>query len=105
MPSPLSDAVFWTSVVLCAVAQLGILRSVFAPREAPAPPAGVPSPRRLTEVLWAVVPAVGLAALLVLTWRAMHRRAEGAAAPISATTSALIAREAAPQLADAGGRR
>jgi heme/copper-type cytochrome/quinol oxidase subunit 2 len=37
--------------------------------------------RRGAELLWAVVPALALAAVLFLTWRAMHPRA--AAAPAS----------------------
>ena len=85
MPSPFSDVVFWTSVVLCVVAQFGILRSVFAPREAPPPRAGLPVPRRVAEVIWAVVPAVGLAALLLLTWRAIHPRT--APSPAAAVTA------------------
>ena len=68
-----TEATFWVAAVACAVAQLAIVRSVFVAR---APEGGdVPRPapaRRAPEVAWAVLPALGLAAVLVLTWRAMH---------------------------------
>jgi len=72
MPASLADLVFWTSAALCAVAQFGILRSVLAPRDVPAPRAGAPTIRRAGEIVWAVVPAIGLAILLAMTWRAIH---------------------------------
>lgn len=75
MPSALSDAIFWVAVACCAVAELFILRSAFAAHPAhPAPRAdgALPRVRRPVEVLWAVVPAVGLALVLAATWRALH---------------------------------
>lgn len=70
----LPDVVFWASVVLCAVAQVAILRSVFVARHTPPPiaPSAVPPVRRAVEIVSALVPAVALAALLALTWRAIH---------------------------------
>lgn len=53
-----AKAVFWAAVCLCAVAHLAIFRSVMHS-----------APRRRLEVAWALLPAVALAALLVLTWR------------------------------------
>jgi len=71
MPALLSDAIFWVAVACCAAAQLLILRSVFAARGAG--PAGALSPvRRPLEIVWALLPAVGLALVLAMTWRAMH---------------------------------
>jgi heme/copper-type cytochrome/quinol oxidase subunit 2 len=74
MPSALADAIFWVSVVICAVAQGAILRSVFgaSAEAAPAAPAGVPRPRRVVEIVWAIVPAIALAVLFAFTWRAIH---------------------------------
>ena len=77
MPSALDDAIFWVSVVICAVAQGAILRSVFgasaeAAPAAPAAPAGVPRPRRVVEIVWAIVPPIALAVLFAFTWRAIH---------------------------------
>ncbi|MBA3891937.1 MAG: hypothetical protein H0X64_15560 [Gemmatimonadaceae bacterium] len=56
-----ADAVFWAAVASCAVAQVAIVRSVvISPR------------RRAIEVAWAILPAIALGALLVMTWRRMH---------------------------------
>ena len=52
---------FWAAAIVCAVAHLGILRSVLRSRE-----------RGVAEIAWAVLPAVVLAAVLVMTWRSMH---------------------------------
>lgn len=67
-----ADGLFWSSVACCAFAQLFILRSVGGHRHAPDAPANLPRQRGVTEMVWAVVPAIALAVLLVLTWRAMH---------------------------------
>jgi len=69
---------FWLSVACCALAQFFILRSVSAARRA-APAASLPKQRGAVEMLWAVLPAVGLAVLLVFTWRAI--RTSDSAAP------------------------
>ena len=58
LPPAVAKAVFWAAVCLCAVAHLAILRSVMRS-----------APRRRLELAWALIPAVALAALLVMTWR------------------------------------
>ena len=83
-----ADGLFWSSVACCAIAQLFILRSVSGggagrPASDPGGP-GVPQPRGVLEMFWAVVPAIALVALLVVTWRAMHDRTEPVPAPTSA---------------------
>jgi len=75
-----ADGLFWLSVACCALAQFFIIRSVGAARRASAPSAAMPRQRGTLEMLWAVLPAVGLAVLLVFTWRAMHPA--GADAPL-----------------------
>ena len=82
-----ADATFWVAVVCCVVAQVAILRSVFAARDpvGGTPGAAMPPMRRGLEVIWAVVPALGLALVLALTWRAI--RPDPAAAPPAAETS------------------
>ncbi|HEV7991578.1 MAG TPA: hypothetical protein VGP25_07115 [Gemmatimonadaceae bacterium] len=70
-----ADGLFWTSVACCLVAQLLILRSVLGARHLPPPGADVPRSRGAVEMLWALVPAVALAVLLVFTWRAMREHA------------------------------
>ena len=78
-----ADGLFWSSVACCALAQLFILRSVSAGRSgngrtSDSSTAGVPQPRGMLELLWALVPAIALAALLFATWRTMRERAEPA---------------------------
>jgi heme/copper-type cytochrome/quinol oxidase subunit 2 len=84
---PLRLNLFWLAVVCCVVAQIEIVRSAF---KAPAASDGtVPAPSRWTEVLWTVVPAIGLALVLAFTWRAIHARQQ-ADAMRPATSSAVI---------------
>ena len=68
-----ADGLFWLSVACCAIAQYLIIRSVAGRRPLPEPAARLPRQRAGMELLWAVVPAVALAALFVVTWRTMHR--------------------------------
>jgi heme/copper-type cytochrome/quinol oxidase subunit 2 len=81
MSPAVSDGIFWTAVIACAIAQVFILRAVFAP-EAPAP-AGSPAeagraagrlrqPSRPLEIAWAVLPAVGLVLLFLWAWQLQH---------------------------------
>jgi hypothetical protein len=62
---PLSLAVFWICVAACAVAHIGILRSVA--RRSGGTSADVPRPNLAGEIIWAVVPMVVLAAVLLAT--------------------------------------
>jgi heme/copper-type cytochrome/quinol oxidase subunit 2 len=81
-----ADAVFWAAVAACVVAQLAITRSVFAARQ-PALPADarVAPARRSAELAWALLPALAVAGVLALTWRAMHP-----AAPAPAVAAAEV---------------
>lgn len=68
-----ADGLFWSSVACCAYAQFLILRSVGGRRHAAEPSAApMPRPRGAIEMLWAVVPALALAVVLVVTWRTMQ---------------------------------
>jgi heme/copper-type cytochrome/quinol oxidase subunit 2 len=73
MSANVADAVFWIAVVACVVAQAAITRSVFVARQ-PELPAGarIAPARRSAELTWALLPALALAGVLALTWRAMH---------------------------------
>ncbi|HKV50202.1 MAG TPA: hypothetical protein VJO52_03300 [Gemmatimonadaceae bacterium] len=71
---PLRLNLFWLAVVCCVIAQIEIVRSAF--KTPPASDGSVPAPSRWTEVLWTVVPAIGLALALAFTWRAIHARLE-----------------------------
>ncbi|HEY8166227.1 MAG TPA: hypothetical protein VIF83_11795 [Gemmatimonadaceae bacterium] len=64
-------AFFWTAVVICAIAELAILKSVFASRRSSGEPQSpIPHSPRGTEIVWGVIPAIALTLLLAATWRA-----------------------------------
>lgn len=71
MPAPL--AVFWICAIACALAHVGILRSVV--RRSSAPAADVPRPRLLLEIVWAVIPMIVLATVLLATFPRARARA------------------------------
>jgi len=82
MPHPVATILFWISVACCLVAQVLIVRSVVAARGLPAARPELPRARGSVEVMWAVVPAIALAALLFFTWRAIgDQRRDTAPAP------------------------
>ncbi|HEY2376832.1 MAG TPA: hypothetical protein VGH98_12715 [Gemmatimonadaceae bacterium] len=61
MPVLLAQLLFWAAVFVCIVAHIAIARSVLRT-----------SPRRFIELAWALIPAIGLAVVLVVTWRRIH---------------------------------
>jgi len=71
MPHPVATILFWISVACCLVAQVLIVRSVVAARGLPAARPELPRARGSVEIMWAVVPAIALAALLFFTWQAI----------------------------------
>ena len=83
-----ADGLFWLSVACCAIAQFYIIRSVRGSQHVPEPTATVPHSRGGMEMMWAVLPAIGLAVLLFFTWRAI--RATNGSAPVRAQ-SAMVA--------------
>ena len=88
MRPAVADAIYWSAVVCCVVAQIAILRSALARHRPPAgAPATLPPLRRGVELVWAVLPALALAAVLAFTWRAVRARAGDlpGAAPAAAT--------------------
>jgi heme/copper-type cytochrome/quinol oxidase subunit 2 len=72
MTQQIAEIVFWISAAGCAIAELAILRTVFAPNPNAHSSAPIPHSPRGAEMLWAVIPAIALAALLAATWRAIH---------------------------------
>ena len=67
-----STLLFWASVACCLVAQVLIVRSVVGARRLPAANPSLPRAHGGVELMWAVVPAIALAALLLFTWRAIE---------------------------------
>ena len=88
MPPSVATWSFWIAVFACAVGQVAILRDTVGSRspadphpetdldKAASPPmVRQPAPGRLHavgEVIWAVLPGVGLALVLLWTWNVMH---------------------------------
>jgi len=70
----LAGVFFWLAVVCCAVAQIAIARSALrVPPRTEDPANDVPRPRRAAEVAWTIIPAIGLAFVLLVTWHAIHQ--------------------------------
>ena len=73
MSFSLADAIFWTAVACCSVAQLAIIRSVIiSPARVDETAESASTGRRVAEITWAVLPGIALVVLFVFTWRAMH---------------------------------
>lgn len=68
--NPISEVIFWIAAAICIVAELALLRSAFFPGAGNTTTA--PEAARGSEMLWAVIPAVGLLFLLAATWRAVN---------------------------------
>jgi hypothetical protein len=67
---------FWTAAACCAVGQvmivIGTVRASLDGSGSGEPrTTTVPRPRRWSEIAWSAAPAIGLALVLTLTWRAM----------------------------------
>jgi len=68
---PLAEPIFWIAALVCLIAEIAILRSTFTPHST-ARATTVPHSPRGAEMVWAVIPAIGLAMLFAATWRAIH---------------------------------
>ena len=75
MRPAVADAIYWSAVACCVVAQVAILRSALARHRPPADaPATLPPYRRGVELVWALLPAIALIVVLGVTWRAVQAR-------------------------------
>lgn len=73
MNQPLAETIFWIAALVCAVAEIAILRLIITQRRAQkAGPVHGGSPQ--TEIVWGIVPAIALAVLLVSTWHVIQAR-------------------------------
>ena len=75
MNQPLAETIFWIAVAASVIAQIAILRSTFASKRAEKSDL-VPAAPRLGEAVWAFVPAIVLALVLVATWQRISARQE-----------------------------
>jgi hypothetical protein len=73
MNQPLAETIFWIAAVACLIAELAILRSTFAARS-PNKSTLVPSASPRSEVVWAILPGLMLAAVLTATWQRIEAR-------------------------------
>ena len=73
MNQPLADGIFWIAALACVVAEVAILRSTYVARRVEKSEL-VPASSSSGEVLWAIIPAVALCALLVVTWQRIQTR-------------------------------
>jgi heme/copper-type cytochrome/quinol oxidase subunit 2 len=73
MNQPLAETIFWIAAFACVVAQIAILRSTYAARRVEKS-ALVPAAAPRGEIVWAIIPALGLSALLFLTWQRIEAR-------------------------------
>ncbi|MEO8193372.1 MAG: hypothetical protein ABI681_05945 [Gemmatimonadales bacterium] len=69
----LAEPIFWIAAAICFVAELAILRSAFIPRGETSETGTMPHYSRGAEMMWAIIPAIGLVVLFAATWRAIHR--------------------------------
>lgn len=73
MSQPLAETIFWIAALSCAVAELAILRSTFSARRIEQSEL-VPTASRGGELVWAIIPALVLVALLFATWQRLEAR-------------------------------
>ena len=64
----LAEAIFWIAALACIVAQFALLRSSFRIKK-DSKSELVPGSPRPVELAWAILPALLLSALLVVTWQ------------------------------------
>jgi heme/copper-type cytochrome/quinol oxidase subunit 2 len=67
----LHRALFWACLVITVVAELLILRAAFFPPADAVPAENMPTSPRAIEIIWAVLPAIALAAVFWIAWRGL----------------------------------
>ena len=75
MTLSLAEAIFWIAALACIAAQFALLRSSFRIKNDQRSGL-VPGSPRSVELTWAVLPAVVLCILLLVTWRRIAARDE-----------------------------
>jgi heme/copper-type cytochrome/quinol oxidase subunit 2 len=74
MSPAMNATLFWVAAACCLVAQIALLWSAIrAPMTGSTESASMRMPSRASEIAWTIVPAIGLALLLVFSWRAVAR--------------------------------
>ena len=73
MSQPLAETIFWIAAAACAIAEIAILRFSFAAQRANKSDL-VPAAPRSGEIVWAIIPALALIAVLFATWQRIEAR-------------------------------
>ena len=73
MNQPLAETIFWIAAIACVIAEIAILRSTFAARRIRKSEL-VPASSTAGELVWAVIPALALSAVLIATYRRIEGR-------------------------------
>ena len=73
MSQPAAEAIFWIAALACIIGEVMILRSSFAVT-LKTKSSEVPASPRSGELAWAIIPAIGLVALLIFTWQRVDAR-------------------------------
>ena len=82
MSPSLTSTLFWVAVACCSVAQTALIWSAIrAPMSGSTESASMRMPSRASEIAWTLIPAIGLAVLLVFSWRAVARHEKLSADP------------------------
>lgn len=76
MNQPLADAIFWIAAIACVIAEIAILRSTYVAQRVEKS-ALVPAARQSGEIVWAIIPALGLSVLLAFTWQKVQKSDAG----------------------------
>jgi heme/copper-type cytochrome/quinol oxidase subunit 2 len=101
MNQPLAETIFWIAAVACAVAEIAILRSIIAQRRTQnSGPIHSGSPAG--EIIWGIIPALALAALLAATWRRIEARERHMQMHHGAHEMTSVERDAGREKRDAG---
>lgn len=75
---------FWAAVAACAVAQLFIIAGTIRTGEFRQTEYAIPRTSRWSEIGWTMLPAIGLALVLALTYHAIDRAPSATTAQTSA---------------------
>ncbi len=75
---------FWAAVAACAVAQLFIIAGAVRTGEFRQTEYSIPRPSRWSEVGWTILPALGLALVLALTYQTLDPAPNRTTAPTTA---------------------
>lgn len=75
---------FWAAVAACAVAQLFIIAGAIRTGEFRQTDFAIPRTSRWSEIGWTMLPAIGLALVLALTYHAIDRAPNATAVQTSA---------------------